>query len=129
VHSNPNNGIWVGAANFVVIDNVRSVNNSNAGLAVNPGGVVQVRNSVFSNNAFGLFSNTGTLDAQSVTSSNNGTGVEAQNSATIRMTGVSVVSNTIGLNSTNNSVINSFGDNVIVGNTTGNTGVTPISKQ
>lgn len=129
VHNNPNNGIWVGASNFVVIDNVRSVNNTNSGLAVNPGGVVQVRNSVFSNNAFGLLSNNGTLDAQLVTSSNNGTGVVAQNSATIRMTGVSVVNNTIGLDITNNSVINSFGDNIIVGNTSGNTGVTPIAKQ
>jgi hypothetical protein len=128
VHNNPNNGIWVGVSNSVVIDNVRSVNNSAAGLSVNTGGVVQVRNSVFSNNAFGLFSNNGTLDAQSVTSSNNGTGVEAQNSSTIRMTGVSVVNNTIGLSS-NNSVINSFGDNVIVGNASGNTGVTPIAKQ
>jgi hypothetical protein len=132
VHSNGNNGIWVGSSvtNSVVIDNVRSANNTNSGLAVNAGGVVQVRNSVFSNNGvYGLFSDSSTIDAQAVISSNNQTGVQAQNLATIRLSGVSVVSNTIGLQSVNNSVINSFGDNIIVGNGSGNSGVTFIAKQ
>jgi hypothetical protein len=133
VHDNTNNGIWVGSTgvtNSVVISNVRSVNNANSGLAVNTGGVVQVRDSVLSNNeAFGLISDNSTVDVQAVVSSNNGTGIQAQNTATIRLSGVSVVSNTVGLNSISNAVINSFGDNIIVGNASGNGGVTLISKQ
>lgn len=124
------NGVWVGGTNSVVINNVRSVNNANAGLAVNPGAAVQVRNSVFSNNGgLGIFSNNAIIDAQLVTVANNGTGVEATNTATIRMSAVSVINNAVGLSSSNNSVINSFGDNLIVGNQSGNGGVTLISKQ
>jgi hypothetical protein len=132
VHSNTNNGIWVGSSvtNAVVIDNVSSANNANAGLAVNAGGVVQVRNSVFSNNnVYGLFANNAIIDAQGVIASNNSTGIQAENFSTIRLSGVSVVSNSVGLNSINNSVINSFGDNIIVGNASGNSGVTLLSKQ
>jgi len=106
------------------------VNNTNSGLAVNAGGVVQAKNSVFSNNgAFGMIADSSTLDAQTVTASNNGTGVHAQNSGTIRMSEVSVVSNGTGISTASGGVINSFGDNLIAGNGTGNGGVTPISKQ
>ena len=129
VHNNPNNGIWVGAANSVVIDNVQSVNNSNSGLAVNGGSDVHARNSVFSNNGgFGLISDNSTLDAQAVMSSNNGTGVQGQNSALIRLTGVSVLKNTVGVNSINNANIYSFGDNIITDNLSGNTGVILVPK-
>jgi hypothetical protein len=133
VNSTLNNGIVVappGVTNRVVIDNVRSVNNTNAGLVALAGAIVQIRNSVFSNNlAYGMYADNATVDVDSVFSSNNGTGINAQNVAVFRISNATITGNTTGLSIVSGAVINSYGDNQIAGNSGGNSGVAAIARQ
>jgi hypothetical protein len=134
VHGNTNNGIVVnpptGITNHVVLNNVRSVNNTAFGLGINVGSIVQVHDSVFSNNTGGgILADNSTLDVNGTFVNGNGTGITSQNGATVRIAGTTVTGNTAGIAISGVSVVNSYGDNYINGNTSGNSGVILISKQ
>jgi hypothetical protein len=134
VHDGLNNGIVVsppgGISNDVVLDNVRSVNNPNAGLSVAVGGVVQVKNSVLGNNgSFGLWADNSTVDVHSTLISGNLNGIQSQNSAIVRISDTTVAANGMGLSITTGGVVDSFGNNQIAGNGSGNSGVTAIPMQ
>jgi hypothetical protein len=133
VHDSVTNGIVVappGVTNNVVLDNVHVVNNAFFGIAVTAGGTAQIRNSTISNNAGGgLLADNSTMDLESTLISGNGTGLQAQNSATVRIANATIVGNTVGLAISSGAVVNSFGNNQIAGNGSGNNGVTSIPSQ
>ena len=131
VHDSVTNGIVVaGSANKVVLDNVQSINNVNSGLVVTSSASVQTRESVLSNNGgAGLIVDNSAVDAQSAMISNNGTGIISQNSAIVRISNVTISGNGTGLSISGGAVVDSFGNNQIAGNVSGNSGVTVIPRQ
>jgi hypothetical protein len=105
-------------ANF---DHIRVYNNGVIGLAVS-GAKATVSNSVFQGHATnaGLeVEASGVLDVESSVTSHNLTGVLAQSGATARLSNVNITQNGTGVN--NGSIVRSFGNNKIDGNTTANT--------
>jgi Right handed beta helix region len=130
IHDNLNNGIVInppaGITNQLVLDRVRSVNNSAYGLGTNPGSAVQVRDSVISNNiAGGLLATSSTVDVNNTFLTGNGTGITATSAATIRIAGSTVTGNANPL-SISSAVVFSYGDNYFAGAASG---LSPISKQ
>lgn len=129
-----NNGIVVappsGISNQLVMNNVQSVSNAAYGLGNNVGGTMQCTNCVISNNgAGGLLADDSQVDLHSTMISGNINGIVSQDFAVVRISDVTVVGNSAGLTALSSGVINSFGDNQIAGNSSGNSGVTPISRQ
>jgi len=131
VHDTLTNGIVVaGVANKVVMVNVSSINNSNTGLVVTASANVQIRDSVLSNNAgAGLLVDNSAVDVQSTGLSNNGTGIVSENAATVRISNATISGNGTGLSISGGAVVDSFGNNQIAGNLSGNSGVTVIPRQ
>jgi len=125
------NGIVVGGvANKVVMVNVSSINNSNTGLVVTASANVQIRDSVLSNNAgAGLLVDNSAVDVQSTGLSNNGIGIVSENAATVRISNATISGNGTGLSISGGAVVDSFGNNQIAGNLSGNSGVTVIPRQ
>jgi hypothetical protein len=137
VHDSVTNGIIVappGVTNNVVLDNVVVANNAFFGIGVTAGGSAQIRNSTIGNSLIsgaggGLLADNSTVDVQSTLISGNLTGIQAQNSATIRISNATIVENTVGLAISSGAIINSFGNNQIAGNGSGNSGVSSIPRQ
>lgn len=131
VHDSLTNGIVVGGStNKVVLVNVHSINNPNTGLVVTAGANVQVRDSVLSNNGgAGMLVDNSAVDAESTGISNNGSGIISQDSAIVRISNVTISANITGLSISGGAVIDSFANNQIVGNLSGNSGVTVIPLQ
>jgi hypothetical protein len=130
IHDNLNNGIVVnppsGVTNLVVLDRVRSVNNSASGLGTNPGSVVQVRDSVMSNNlAGGLAAVGAAVDVSNTFLTGNGTGISASSGGTVRIGGSTVTGNATAL-SISGGVVASYGDNYFGGTVFG---LSSVSKQ
>jgi hypothetical protein len=133
IHDSVTNGIIVappGVTNNVVIDNVNVTNNAFYGIGVNTGGMLQIRNSAICNNGGGgLLADSSMADVESVLVSGNGTGIQAQNNATVRISNATIAENTIGLAISSGAIVNSFGNNQIAGNGSGNSGVSAIPRQ
>jgi len=135
LHGQTNNGIVVdppGVTNTVVLDHVRVVNSASVGLAANPGSIVRITNSDFSQNGnagvYGSGAAAITLDTTMIAA--NGVGLELLSGAVARMANVNIVGNTVGFN-TSGGTLNSFGDNRTTGNLDGvqptiNNHLTPI---
>jgi hypothetical protein len=121
----PSAGVFLIAA----LTNVRSQDNSAAGVNITRGVYASLDHCIVSGNrSDGLFANgnsggsEGTANASSMTvtnsvSSGNGNGISAHVGSTIRISGVQVFNNTLGLNKAG-GLINSYGTNEIDGNTT-----------
>jgi hypothetical protein len=133
VHDSLTNGIIVappGVTNNVVLDNVHVVNNAFFGIGVNAGGSLQIRSSAIGNNTGGgLLADNATADLESTLISGNGAGIQAQNSATVRISNATIAGNTTGLAISSGGIVNSFGNNQIAGNGSGNSGVSSIPRQ
>ena len=129
VHDNLNNGIVVnppGVSNLVVLDRVRAVNNSAFGVGSNPGGVVQMINSVISNNLTGgLVANGSPIDVSNSLVTGNGVGITASSGGTVRIGGSTVTGNATTL-SIAGGAVDSYGDNYFGGAAVG---LSSISKQ
>jgi hypothetical protein len=130
IHGGLNNGIVVqppaDTKNVVVLDNVRVVNNAHVGVNTNAGGVMQIRDSLISNNGtWGLLVTGAPVSVDNSSLANNGTGIEADTGGVVRLSNVNVWQNTVGL-ATSSGTINSFGNNQLIGNV--DDGVTPTPK-
>lgn len=130
-----NNGIVVvpptGKANSVLIDHVRVVHNTNAGIGVNPRSIVEIRDSVISNNGtFGVLATgpSAPVSVESSSVSNNGTGVAADSGGVVRLANVNVWNNGVGL-AVSSGTIGSFGNNSLTGNVISGPAPTPLSLQ
>jgi hypothetical protein len=103
--------------NYVVLDHVRAVNNSGAGLATTHPSFVYVSNSDFSHNGeVGVIAQGGaaiSLESSSITF--NGVGLILFQSSAARLSNVNVWGNTIGFD-TAKGILNSFGNNHTTGN-------------
>lgn len=116
------------------LSDVRLEANGNSGLAASTGSRVSIRNSfVCGNTNFGLYSNSSPgsaeLNAESCLITGNGTGVQADPGATIRISNLHVANNTTGLGG---GTFATHGNNRIAGNVAGNTvpgGPAPIGPQ
>jgi len=130
VHDNLNNGIVVNpptaVTNFVVLDRVRAVNNLAFGVGTNPGSVVQVLNSVISNNlAGGLVATGATVDLTNSLVTSNGIGISSSSSGNVRIGGTTVTGNSTAF-SISGGVVASYGDNYLAGTAFG---LSTVSKQ
>jgi uncharacterized membrane protein len=125
VSGQANNGIIVippAVTNSVVLDHVRIVNNVNSGVGVHAGGIVEIRNSVLSNNAiWGLVADGlgAQVSIENTSVSGNLIGIQASTGGTVRMSNINVWNNATGL-IVNSGTITSFGNNSLHGNTTAN---------
>jgi len=133
VSGQANNGIVVvppvSTKNSVVLDRVRLVGNGNAGIGVNPRSIVEIRDSVISNNfAQGVLTAGAPVSILNTTVSGNAIGLDA-NGGVIRISNVSVWGNTTGLAVASGGIINSFGNNQLTGNTTAGPSPTSIPLQ
>jgi hypothetical protein len=120
------NGIIVippgGKTNTVLLDHVRIENNLNSGVGVNAGGIVEIRDSVISNNAiWGLVADGlgAQVSIEDTSVSGNNIGIQASTGGTVRMSNINVWNNATGL-LVNSGTITSFGNNSLHGNTTAN---------
>lgn len=130
IHSNLNNAIVVnpptGVTNFVSLQNVRAVNNLAYALGVNPGGIVEIKDSVLSGNpAGGLLVTGATVNVSNSAISNNGTGIESVSAGVIRIGGSTVTGNATAL-VISGGTISSYGDNYFEG---AGFGMSSITKQ
>jgi hypothetical protein len=108
--------------NTVLLDRVRIENNLNSGVGVNAGGIVEIRNSVLSNNAvWGLVADGlgAQVSIENTSVSGNLIGIQASTGGTVRMSNINVWNNATGL-VVNGGTITSFGNNSLHGNTTAN---------
>jgi hypothetical protein len=109
-------------SNTVLLDNVRIVNNGNSGVGVNAGGIVEIRDSVLSNNAvWGLVADGlgAQVSIENSSVSGNLIGIQASTGGTVRMSNINVWNNATGL-VVNSGTLTSFGNNSLHGNTTAN---------
>ncbi len=109
----------VGVTNNVVLDNVRSTGNGGWGVWVSTGAKTEIRNSVISNNGFGLHVDTGMASMESTLISGSATGLELRSGAQMTLLNSTIVRNALGIDSSGASVY-SFGNNQIFANTSGN---------
>jgi hypothetical protein len=134
-NSQTGDGIFLRAApagTFFLIaslTNVRAQDNGFAGVDIMSGVYATLDHcNVTGNRAFGIWakgasggsegnSNFASVAVKNSVSSNNGTGIEADANSIVRVSGVQVFDNTLGLNP-NGGLINSYGNNEINGNTT-----------
>jgi len=108
--------------NTVLLDHVRIDNNLNSGVGVNAGGIVEIRDSVLSNNAiWGLVADGlgAQVSIENSSVSGNLIGIQASTGGTVRMSNINVWNNATGL-VVNSGTITSFGNNSLHGNTTAN---------
>jgi len=126
VSSQANNGIVVippAVTNSVVLDRVRVVGNGNSGVGVNAGGVVEIRDSVISNNVnWGLLVGGTNVSVENTSLSGNLIAIQAGNGS-VRLSNVNVWNNATGLVVAAGGTISSFGNNQLHGN--GNNGPSP----
>jgi len=106
------------------LDNVRLIDNGDAGIAVSNGSRVSVRNSVASGNTNSGFYAEGPSGASELNLENNlananGVGVSAAGGGTVRISNMHVTNNGTGLSSTGGTFV-TYGNNRISGNTAGN---------
>jgi hypothetical protein len=121
--SNP--GVFIIAS----LTNVRSQDNNGSGVAAEPGTYATLDHcNITGNRTDGILAigasggvegnaNFASVAVKNSVSSNNGTGIEADANSIVRVSGVQVFDNTLGLNP-NGGLINSYGTNEIDGNTT-----------
>jgi len=126
-----NNGIVitppVGITNHVVLSNVQSVNNAAWGLWTAAGGIVEVNNSVISNNAAGgLHADASPLHMESTLVSSNGIGIQTVNGAAVSVSNATIAHN----GSAISGPISSFGNNQVRGNNGGDSlGASSLLRQ
>jgi parallel beta helix pectate lyase-like protein len=126
IRNNSQSGISIvpnTTATTASLSNVRLEGNGNAGLAVSHGAVVNISNSVASNNTFfGLYADTAgsVLTVESCIATGNGVGINSgPGTSVVRISNTTVQNNGVGLQM-NGGTINSFQNNKVVGNTAGN---------
>lgn len=135
VHTNPNNGIVVnppaGVVNSVVLDNVRLVNNGLFGLWVRENATVHARRSVTANNGGGVTADGAgaVVMLEDALVAQNGHGLLAQNAGVIRLSNSTVSGNGMGLTTAASGLVESFGQNRVAGNTSGNGPLPTVSLQ
>lgn len=122
-----------GASTTAVFDNVRVYDNSGSGIFAGSGAKVTIRNSTITANAnagvVAADANTKMNVVDSVVSHNTNFGVFAgSGTSIIRLTGCTITENGAGI-SESGGTVESFGDNSIRGNGSGNTGATNFGQQ
>lgn len=135
IEAGQNNGVVVvpsgsGTAQ-VQIEDSQIIGNTNYGVVTTPGTSTSIRNTRISGHGqAGIRLNSGAevVDLDTVTADGNGIGIDVEAGTLVRIANSSVVQNTIGL-AINGGMIQSFQNNRIVGNGSGNSGVTGISLQ
>ncbi len=106
--------------------NCRFEGNGNGGLVVSGSGIVTVKDSMATGNTqAGFFTEGGAtggaqMNLQDSVTANNGQGITAQSSSTVRITQTQITNNATGLNPVGTGQISSGGGNIITANTGGN---------
>ncbi len=106
--------------------NCRFEGNGNGGLVVSGSGIVTIKDSVATGNTQGGFFTEGgatggaQMNLQDSVTANNGQGITAQSSSTVRITQTQITNNATGLNPVGTGQISSGGGNIITANTGGN---------
>jgi hypothetical protein len=121
-----NSGVFIIAS----LTNVRSQDNNGFGVAAEPGTYASLDHcNITGNRTQGIYAlgapggvegnaTFASVAVKNSVSSNNGTGVSAQNGAIVRISGVQIFDNTTGINLAGGGSVVSYGNNEINGNTT-----------
>jgi len=124
VTGNANNGIMISSASTAVSGVLSKVMSTKNGVGVLINGStanVTMTDSVSSNNNYGVGSSASAVMVRNSTLSSNAVGLTADQSAIVRIGQSTITANGVGSTATNGGLVQSYGNNNIVGNTSNGT--------
>jgi len=132
VTGNANNGIMISSASSAVSGVLSKVMSTKNGVGVLINGAtanVTVTDSVSSNNNYGVGSSASAVMVRNSTLSSNAVGLTADQSAIVRIGQSTITANGVGSTATNGGLVQSYGNNNIVGNTSNGTLTSTLALQ